>query len=91
VIFYDRHPYPPPIEELDGYSKHWEDEGVRNADYHLFWLSQPYREELDILIAGCGTSQAAKHALRHPEARVLGIDFSATSVQETENVIWRSL
>jgi SAM-dependent methyltransferase len=38
------------------------------------------------LIAGCGTSQAAKHALRWPEARVTGVDFSATSVGKTEEL-----
>jgi SAM-dependent methyltransferase len=36
------------------------------------------------LVAGCGTSQAAKHALRWPAARVTGIDFSATSVRATQ-------
>ncbi|MGD8474190.1 MAG: methyltransferase, partial [Anaerolineae bacterium] len=39
-----------------------------------------------ILIAGCGTSQAAKHALRWPAAQVTGIDFSATSVRHTEEL-----
>jgi SAM-dependent methyltransferase len=38
------------------------------------------------LIAGCGTSQAAKHALRWPVARVVGIDFSATSVRHTQEL-----
>ena len=47
-------------------------------------LPESYREDLSILIAGCGTSQAAKHALRWPAAQVTGIDFSATSVRYTE-------
>jgi SAM-dependent methyltransferase len=38
------------------------------------------------LIAGCGTSQAAKHALRWPAARVTGIDFSSTSIRCTEQL-----
>ena len=37
-------------------------------------------------MAGCGTSQAAKHAARCPAARVIGIDFSATSVRHTEDL-----
>ena len=82
--FYDRHPSPPPVAELTGYRRQWQDEGRRCADYHLFWPSKVYREELDILVAGCGTSQAAKYALRHPSARIVGIDVSATSIQETE-------
>jgi SAM-dependent methyltransferase len=81
--FYDRHPYPPPIDDLDGYRRRWDD-GRRRADHHLFWPARPYREDPSILIAGCGTSQAAKHALRWPKARVTGIDVSATGVSFTE-------
>ena len=44
------------------------------------------RKNGTILVAGCGTSQAAKHAARCPAARVVGIDFSATSVQHTEEL-----
>ena len=55
-------------------------------DYHLFWPLRPYREDLSILIAGCGTSQAAKHSLRWPAAQVTGIDFSTTSVRCTEEL-----
>jgi SAM-dependent methyltransferase len=36
-----------------------------------------------VLVAGCGTSQAAKHALRQPKASVVGIDVSATSIRHT--------
>ena len=78
--FYDRHPYPPPVKELNGYRRQWQDEGRRRADYHLFWPTKPYREKLDILVAGCGTSQAARYALRHPDARIVGIDVSADSL-----------
>ena len=82
--FYDRYPYPPPVESLDTYRLTWRDPARRRADYHLFWPDRTYREDHSILVAGCGTSQAAKHALRWPEAQVIGIDISATSVQRTE-------
>jgi SAM-dependent methyltransferase len=82
--FYERHPYPPPVDSLEKYRRLWQDRQRRRADYHLFWPGRPYREDHAILIAGCGTSQAAKHALRWPAARVVGIDFSATSVRQTE-------
>lgn len=36
-----------------------------------------------MLVAGCGTSQAAKYAIRWPKARILGIDFSAAGVRHT--------
>ena len=84
--FYDRYPYPPPVESLDIYQWHWQDRLRRRLDYHLFWPAGPFREEFSILVAGCGTSQAAKHALRWPAAQVTGIDFSATSVRSTEEL-----
>jgi SAM-dependent methyltransferase len=82
--FYDKYPYPQPIDNLDQYRRLWQDPQRRRADYHLFWPARSYRDDHMILIAGCGTSQAAKHALRWPNAQVIGIDFSATSVQHTE-------
>ena len=84
--FYERHPYPPPVDSLDKYRGLGQDRQKRRADYHLFWPESSYREDHSILIAGCGTSQAAKHALRWPAARVTGIDFSATSVRYTEEL-----
>jgi SAM-dependent methyltransferase len=81
--FYERHPYPPPVEDLERYRRAWQDPGRRRADHHLFWPARPLREDASVLIAGCGTSQAAKHALRWPGARVTAIDFSATSVRAT--------
>lgn len=82
--FYDRYPYPRPVGSLENYRRLWEYQPRRRADYHLFWPSRPFQEEFSILVAGCGTSQAAKHAVRRPEAEVSGIDFSATSVACTE-------
>ena len=84
--FYERHPYPPPVDSLEKYRRLGQDRQKRRADYHLFWPASPYREDQSILIAGCGTSQAAKHALRWPAAQVTGIDFSATSVRCTEEL-----
>jgi SAM-dependent methyltransferase len=84
--FYDRYPYPRPVDSLEKYRRRWQDRARRRADYYLFWPVKPYREDRTILIAGCGTSQAAKHALRWPAAQVIGIDFSATSVRHTEEL-----
>ena len=84
--FYDRYPYPRPIDSLEDYRRLWQDKRRRRAEYHLHWPAAPYREDRSILVAGCGTSQAAKHALRWPAARVTGIDFSATSIRYTEEL-----
>ena len=81
--FYDLHPYPPPVESLEGYRQRWNDDR-RRADVHLFWPDAPYRDDRTILVAGCGTSQAAKYALRWPRAKVTGIDVSAMSIEKTE-------
>jgi SAM-dependent methyltransferase len=84
--FYDRYPYPPPVVNLEKYQQLWQDPQRRRADYHLFWPAKSYREDQSILVAGCGTSQAAKHALRWPAAHVTGIDSSETSVRYTEEL-----
>jgi len=84
--FYERYPYPPPIESLDNYRLRWQDPNRRRADFHLHWPDKPYSEERTVLVAGCGTSQAAKHAARAPTARVVGIDFSAASVRSTQDL-----
>ncbi len=83
--FYEDHPYPPPIDDLEKY-RLWKDPQRRRAEFHLSWPSRTFGEDISILVAGCGTSQAAKHAMRWPAARVMGIDFSATSVRCTEEL-----
>ncbi|MES1206685.1 MAG: class I SAM-dependent methyltransferase [Pseudomonadota bacterium] len=84
--FYERRPYPPPVDNLDRYRRLWQDGQRRRAEHHLLWPAHPLREEHAILVAGCGTAQAAKVALRWPRARVTGIDFSSTSVRCTESL-----
>ena len=84
--FYERYPYPSPVDSLEKYRQLWQDPRRRRTDYHLFWPARPFREDFSILVAGCGTSQAAKHALRWPAAKITGIDFSATSVGCTEEL-----
>jgi len=84
--FYERYPYPPPADNLDRYRRLWQDQHRRRAEYHLLWPGRPYRDAHSILVAGCGTSQAAKYALRWPAAQVTGIDVSRTSIRGTEQL-----
>src|SRR5262249_9210010 len=58
----------------------------QRAEFHLFWPDKPYRADLNILVAGCGTWQAAKYALARPNCRVVGIDVSSTSLEHTEKM-----
>src|SRR3954470_5505370 len=84
--FYERYPYPPAVDSLDRYESLWKDGQLRRQDHHLFWPARPYRDDHSILVAGCGTSQAAKYAVRWPSAQVTGIDFCAASVRCTEEL-----
>jgi SAM-dependent methyltransferase len=83
--FYERHPYPPPVDDLQAYRQVWDDRR-RRADSHLFWPTEPYRDDRSILVAGCGTIQAAHYALRWPRAQVIGIDVSAKSIAFTQGL-----
>jgi SAM-dependent methyltransferase len=86
ATFYDRHPYPPPRFNLDADQEQWREPSRRRAEYHLLFPRLPFREDLDVLIAGCGTSQAARQALRWPDGRVVGIDVSETSLRHTRDL-----
>ena len=83
--FYEAHPYPPPVDDLQAYRQAWDDQR-RRADSHLFWPAEPFRDDRSILVAGCGTTQAAHYALRWPRARVIGIDVSAKSIAFTQEL-----
>jgi len=83
---YERFPYPPPDQDIGAY--------VRGAmvnlespkfNFHLYWPYREPTEDLDILVAGCGTSQAATLAAGLPEARIVATDISDTSLQSTAN------
>lgn len=80
--FYDRHPYPPAPADLHAYAKRWREPGRTRANFHLLFPWRTFHEQRLILVAGCGTAQAARYAIRHPEATVLGIDVSPSSLDE---------
>ena len=50
------------------------------------WPTEPLRGNQEILVAGCGTSQAARHALREHDARITAIDISETSLRYTRDL-----
>jgi SAM-dependent methyltransferase len=84
--FYDGYPYPPPVYDLEGYRQLWKEGQRLRVEFHIIWPNKEYREDLQILVAGCGTSQAAKHAIRQPAARVTGIDISENSLRHTREL-----
>jgi SAM-dependent methyltransferase len=81
--FYERHPYPAPISDLTGYRKRWKQGDRRRVAFHTLWPRQKYRADIQVLVAGCGTSQAAKHAMREPASTVVAIDISESSLAHT--------
>lgn len=85
--FYEARPYPRPVEGLDGYREAWRDEGRRREWHHLVWPHRPFDGPgRRILVAGCGTAQAARYALRDSRHRVVGIDVSETSLEATRTL-----
>ena len=84
--FYDRHPYPPPATDLDAHAMAWSDPIRRRVEHHRIWPRAPFRDDHTILVAGCGTSQAARYAVGHPNAHVVGIDVSAAGLEHNESL-----
>ena len=84
--FYEAHPYPGPIESLEKRLERYRDPRRRRAQSLLLWPLTKPRPDRTILIAGCGTSQAARHALMEPDARVTAIDISETSLSHTRDL-----
>lgn len=78
--FYERMPYPAPLATLDRHIELFKDpERRRIQSLRLFPGGRPGGPQ-QILVAGCGTSQAATIALREPESRIVAIDISGTSL-----------
>lgn len=77
---YERWVYPEPIEDLPGWlTSNWQWIDPSHS-YRVLWPERDFRPDLDILVAGCGTNQAAVLAFTNPHARVVGIDVSDASL-----------
>jgi SAM-dependent methyltransferase len=81
---YDRWRYPPPIQDLEAYSKtNWElFDPIRSN--RILWPDRGYRPDLDILIAGCGTNQAAVFAFTNRAAKVVAVDVSQSALDHQQ-------
>jgi SAM-dependent methyltransferase len=77
---YERWAYPAPIPDLTAWMvDNWQWFDPSHA-HRLFWPDRPAPAGMEILVAGCGTNQAAVFALNNPGATVVGIDVSSTSL-----------
>ncbi len=81
---YSRYRYPRPIQDLEGLPDgtwHWFDP----VHFHrILWPDREYKPDLDILIAGCGTNQAAVFAFKNRAAKVVGVDVSQPSLDHQQ-------
>ena len=80
---YERWTYPQPIEDLESWttSNWWFDP---SHAHRILWPDREYQPDLDILIAGCGTNQAAVFASTNRAARVVAIDISQPSLDHQQ-------
>jgi SAM-dependent methyltransferase len=77
---YGRWRYPEPILDLDAWiANGWQWFDPVHA-HRVLWPDREYKPDLDILIAGCGTNQAACFAYTNPAAKVVAVDVSQPSL-----------
>lgn len=81
---YERYQYPQPIEDLDIWVRNnWQWFDPSHA-HRVLWPDREHKPDLDILIAGCGTNQAAVFAYMNPAAKVVAVDISQPSLDHQQ-------
>jgi SAM-dependent methyltransferase len=81
---YEKWTYPQPIQDLDAYIRNnWEFFDPSHA-HRTIWPDREYKPDMDILIAGCGTNQAAVYAYTNRAAKVVAIDISQSSLNHQQ-------
>lgn len=77
---YESWVYPEPIRDLPAWlANNWQWFDPSHA-HRLFWPDHDYKPDIDILIAGCGSNQAAVFAYSNPGAKIVAIDMSEASL-----------
>tara|TARA_B110000438_G_scaffold118312_1_gene115553 strand:+ start:1277 stop:2524 length:1248 start_codon:yes stop_codon:yes gene_type:complete len=87
-VQYTRHPYPAPISDMReriqlGYRQGSSPDQIWNK----LFPEKAYKDDLNILIAGCGTNQAIYHALMFPNSHHYAIDVSRESLRHVADMI----
>ncbi len=81
---YERWRYPEPIQDLKAWLRsNWQWFDPSHAS-RILWPDREYQHDLDILIAGCGTNQAAVFAYTNPDAKVVAVDVSQPSLDHQQ-------
>ena len=80
---YSRWIYPIPVEDMQDAiaTGRYLEYGDPHTNWPMYWPHlRAMPEKMDILIAGCGTNQAAYYACRFPQSRITAVDLSQTSL-----------
>jgi SAM-dependent methyltransferase len=81
---YEKWQYPEPIQNLETWlSSSWQWFDPSHA-HRILWPDRPLNPDLDILIAGCGTNQAAVFAYTNRAAKVVAVDVSQPSLDHSK-------
>ena len=81
---YEKWQYPEPIQNLETWlSNNWQWFDPSHA-HRILWPDRPQNPDLDILIAGCGTNQAAVFAYTNRASKVVAIDVSQPSLDHSK-------
>jgi len=77
---YSKWTYPEPIQNLEAWNaNNWQWFDPSHA-HRILWPDRPAQPDIDILIAGCGTNQAAQIAYTNRAAKVVAVDVSQASL-----------
>ncbi len=81
---YQKWQYPEPIQNLETWlTNNWQWFDPSHA-HRILWPDRPRQADQDILIAGCGTNQAAVFAYTNRASKVVAIDVSQPSLDHTK-------
>ncbi|OBI90990.1 bifunctional 2-polyprenyl-6-hydroxyphenol methylase/3-demethylubiquinol 3-O-methyltransferase UbiG [Mycobacterium sp. 1245805.9] len=84
VVSRDYQTYPEPIHDLEAWTdSNWEWFDPAHA-HSTLWPDRDYKPDLDILIAGGGTNQAAVFAYTNRSAKVVAVDTSQPSLDHLQ-------
>lgn len=78
---YKKWQYPKPVRDLEAFVASGWERFDPSKEHRALWPDRPYRADLDILSAGCGTNQAPVLAYTNPSAKVVAIDISQESIE----------
>lgn len=82
---YNSYSYPEPGNDIETWQRSYNYNQYDPSIYGTtFWPEGRPKSRLNILVAGCGTMQAAVLAFNNPNCQFIGIDFSEASIRHEE-------